>query len=112
MVYKIAMVLSILNSKDKDIICADLYFDISLSLVTHVFYENSYQLLKKMGGKTVKTSSYKVVYEFLPDSFTRKQAVQVFKKAGLKERSTDAYLVKMANDGLIAKKAHGAYEKL
>ena len=112
MTYKIAMVLSVLESEDKKIICTDKTFELSLNLILEVFLDNALEQLKRMPKSTVVSSSkHEKLLDTLPKEFNRKKAIDLAKKIGISERSADGYLKKLTDESLIKKLNHGLYKK-
>ena len=112
MTYKIAMVLSVLESEDKKIICTDKTFELSLNLILEVFLDNALEQLKRMPKSTVVSSSkHEKLLDTLPKEFNRKKAIDLAKKIGISERSADGYLKKLTDESLIKKLNHGVYKK-
>ena len=112
MTYKIAMILSALESTDDIITCSDKVFDLSINLITDVFLGNSLEQLKRMSNSNINSRSKQISFlKALPIDFERKEAVSVAKKIGIPQRSADNYLKILVQQGKIIKQTHGSYQK-
>ena len=99
--YRFCMIFSALrkfenNSRNKEIYCSDVDFKTALAL-TKVYLEHSLMMfnnLPKQGEQGVFKSSKnkQMFFDALPDSFQRKEAVELGETFGMKVRSVDAFL--------------------
>ena len=112
MTYKIAMILSALESTDKKILCTDRIYDLSLKLVLEVFLDNALDQLKRMPKATVVSpSKHEKLSDALPKEFDRKKVIDLAKKISISQRSADGYVKILQDQGKIIKQKHGSYRK-
>jgi hypothetical protein len=112
MTYKIAMILSALESTDKKILCTDRIYDLSLKLVLEVFLDNALDQLKRMPKSTIlSTSRHEKLFNALPKEFYRKKAIDLAKEIGVSQRSADGYLKILQDQGRLIRQKHGSYRK-
>ncbi|MDA9602383.1 DUF3987 domain-containing protein [Flavobacteriaceae bacterium] len=112
MTYKIAMILSALESTDKKILCTDRIYDLSLKLVLEVFLDNALDQLKRMPKSTIlSTSKHEKLFNSLPKEFYRKKAIDLAKEIGVSQRSADGYLKILQDQGRLIRQKHGSYRK-
>jgi len=112
MTYKIAMILSALESTDKKILCTDRIYDLSLKLVLEVFLDNALDQLKRMPKSSILSASkHEKLFDALPEEFYRKKAIDLAKEIGISQRSADGYLKILQDHGKIIRQKHGSYRK-
>jgi Protein of unknown function (DUF3987)/VirE N-terminal domain len=118
--YRFCMIFSALrkfenNSRNKEIYCSDVDFKTALAL-TKVYLEHSLMMfnnLPKQGEQGVFKSSKnkQMFFDALPDSFQRKEAVELGETFGMKVRSVDAFLQTCVGKYLEQPKS-GFYKKM
>ena len=112
MTYKIAMILSALESTDKKILCTDRIYDLSLKLVLEVFLDNALDKLKRMPKSSIMSASkHEKLFDTLPKEFYRKKAIDLAKEIGVSQRSADGYLKILQDQGKLTRQKHGSYRK-
>lgn len=117
--FRIAMVLSVLKKAEKDecsaeIICEDAEFNVALELA-QVYKAHAIVMFTKLPKSGAQAPKGKLrFFEALPDSiwFRRKEAGEIGKALGISERSVTDYLKLFVNTGLL-EKGHkdGQYKK-
>ena len=113
MAYKLAMILSAMESKDTEIECSDKTIDLSIKLILEVFLVNSVNLLKRMSKSTAPSLPRDIaLLDSLPVEFGRKQALEQAASMGIKNRTADTMLSTLVKQQIIAKHQHGVYRKV
>jgi hypothetical protein len=118
--YRFCMIFSALrkfenNSRNKEIYCSDVDFKTALAL-TKVYLEHSLMMfnnLPKQGEQGVFKSSKnkQMFFDALPDSFQRKEAVELGEMFEMKPRSVDSFLQTCVGKYLEQPKS-GFYKKM
>tara|TARA_B110000914_G_C15305192_1_gene372953 strand:+ start:292 stop:696 length:405 start_codon:yes stop_codon:yes gene_type:complete len=113
MAYKLAMILSAMESKDTEIECSDKTIDLSIKLILEVFLVNSVDLLQRMSKSTAPSLPRDIaLLDSLPVEFGRKQALEQAASMGIKNRTADTMLSTLVKQQIIAKHQHGVYRKV
>ncbi len=116
--YRISMVLTALRYFDNaestsDFICTDEDFEIALQMIK-VYQEHAVFMfgeLPKSG--TVTDKNLQLLFEKLPNSFDRKEAIFIaMNNFSIKERTADGYLKKLVDMKMLNKLKSGTYEKV
>lgn len=115
---RICMVLTALKYFDRaelsnEFICADEDFEIALKLVK-VYEQHSISMFKKLPKSTTRVDkTLKKLYDLLPESFQRKEAIQIANdKLMIKKRSADDYLSKYLVLKMLDSPKSGYYTKI
>lgn len=115
---RICMVLTALKYFDRaelnnEFICADEDFEIALKLVK-VYEQHSINMFKKLPKSTTRVDkTLKKLFDFLPEAFQRKEAIQIAKdKLMIKQRSADDYLSKYLVLKMLDSSRSGYYTKI
>lgn len=115
--YRISMVLTALRyfengEVETNFVCSDEDFEIALALMV-VFKEHSVYMFKELPkiGKALDPA-LKLLFDALPEKFQRKDAVRLsFSTFQIPERTTDLYLSKMVQVGVLQILRPGHYQK-
>ena len=112
------MVLTALKYFDRaelnnEFICADEDFEIALKLVK-VYEQHSINMFKKLPKSTTRVDkTLKKLYDLLPETFQRKEAIQIANdKLMIKKRSADDYLSKYLVLKMLDSPKSGYYTKI
>jgi hypothetical protein len=116
--YRVAMIITALRYFDNgelstEQICSDEDFDIALKLVK-VYQEHSVFMFKELPKQaTVTDKLLKQLFDKLPTSFRRKEAITLANgEFGIKERTADLYLSKLVTFKWLDKTRNGIYQKI
>jgi hypothetical protein len=116
--YRVAMIITALRYFDNgelstEQICSDEDFDIALKLVK-VYQEHSVFMFKELPKQaTVTDKLLKQLFDKLPTSFRRKEAITLADcEFGIKERTADLYLSKLVTFKWLDKTRNGIYQKI
>ncbi len=116
--YRVAMIITALRYFDNgelspEYTCTDEDFEIALKLVK-VYQEHSVFMFKELPKQaTVTDKLLKQLFDKLPASFRRKDAVTLADSVfGIKERTADLYLSKLVAFKWIEKTRNGIYQKI
>ena len=113
MAYKLAMILSAMESKDTEIQCSDKTIDLSIKLILEVFLVNSVDLLERMSKSTAPSLPRDTaLLNALPIEFDRKQAIEQAVSMGIKNRTADGMLSTLVERQMLVKQQHGVYRKV
>ena len=113
MAYKLAMILSAMESKDTEIQCSDKTIDLSIKLILEVFLVNSVDLLERMSKSTAPSLPRDTaLLNALPIEFDRKQAIEQAVSMGIKNRTADGMLSTLVERHMLVKQQHGVYRKV
>ncbi|SCY92753.1 Protein of unknown function [Flavobacterium caeni] len=118
--YRICMILSAIrhfeNSRESTkILCLDEDFDTALTLID-VYIQHSIVVFGNLPKQTEDImfeigSKKRTFFEALPSTFSRKEAVNLGKSFGIRERTTDSIL-KKARGKLLEHSDYGLYKKM
>lgn len=94
-------------------LCSDEDFEIALRLVK-VYEQHAVFMFNELPKSTTGTDkALKRFYDLLPDSFQRKEAIEIAEtKLQIKERTADSYLAKLLSGKLLDNPRSGQYEKI
>ena len=115
--YRISLVLTALRyfengEVETNFVCSDEDFEIALALMV-VFKEHSVYMFQELpkSGKALDPA-LKLLFDALPEKFQRKDAVRLsFSSFQIPERTTDLYLSKMVQVGVLQILRPGHYQK-
>lgn len=118
--YRICMIFSTLRKIEngdcsETIVCEDIDFD-SASTLVNIYIQHSILMFANLPNKnahhTINTSPKKQkFFEALPDTFQRKEAIEIGESLGLKSRTIDTCLRNWV-DEVLEKEDTGCYRKL
>ncbi|MBK8516078.1 MAG: DUF3987 domain-containing protein [Saprospiraceae bacterium] len=116
--YRICMIITALRYFDNgeitaDITCTDDDFDLSLQIIM-TLQEHSILMFKDLPKSgTVTDKVVKLFFDALPESFKRKEAIEIAgERFNIKERTADLYLSKLVAFKWLDKSKAGDYYKL
>ena len=116
--FRAAMIITALRYFDNgelsnEFICSDNDFELALALVK-VYQEHSVFMFKELPKQaTVTDKLLKQFFDKLPESFKRKEAIDLAANFfSIKERTADLYLSKLVNFKWLEKMRNGIYQKL
>jgi hypothetical protein len=112
--FKIAMILSILRKRDnlediEEIICDDIDFEIALNLVK-IALKHAIVVGSKIVDGYLTEEDENILFS-LPQFFTRAQALMIATKLNIPERTLDDKLRQWRNKKAILKIGHGKYKR-
>lgn len=118
--YRICMLFSTLRKFEngdcaETIVCEDLDYESAATLV-NIYIQHSILMFANLPNKnahhTINTSPKKQkFFEALPDSFQRKEAIEIGESLGLKSRTIDSCLAKWLGE-ILEKEDTGVYRKI
>lgn len=114
--YRIAMTLTAIRKFENadtspSTLCDNIDFTSALKLC-EVYLEHGILIFKSLPkNEKVVDQFVKKLFDILPASFQRIEAIRLGFSIGIQERTADGYLKKMVKSGLLSKTSYGLYEK-
>ncbi|MCG9899557.1 MAG: DUF3987 domain-containing protein [Hydrotalea sp.] len=115
--FRIAMVLSLIDSYDKgsdkdELFCSDELYEVAINISKTIIRHSIhlYSLLPK-SSNSILSVMQQTFFDKLPVTFNRNQAIKIAEKISVKERTADKYLKNLLDQKLITIISHGKYQK-